>query len=226
MLFEKNSRIVFAGDSVTDVGRDYHAIPAGWGSFGDGYVSQINSLLTAVYPDKEIMVVNKGVSGDNIALMANRWDNDVLAMEPDYVSIMIGVNDVWRFFDAPFQQLQAPNIVSQDLYEKTYRELIAKTQPSVKQMMIMSPFMIEPNRQDPMRHMVDAYRRIAERLARENHLIYVDVQAAVDHFLTQQSSYILTSDRVHPNVQGHMLVARTWLQTLGFDWERSTFDDH
>lgn len=220
--FEKNSRIVFCGDSVTDVNRDYKAIPAGWGSFGDGYVNLVHALLTAVYPDRELMIMNEGVSGDDIKLMAARWDRDVLDMKPDYVSVMIGINDVWRHFDGPFRQA---DLVSLDEFEHTYEDLMGRTEPRVKGLIVMSPFMIEPKRDDLMRAMVDRYADVARQVADRHGATYVDVQAAMDHFLEKQSSYILSMDRCHPGIEGHMLVARTWLQAVGFDWGRPTFDD-
>lgn len=218
MQLQKYANLVFVGDSVTDCGRDYDADPAGWGSFGDGYVSLINASLTARYPDYEIMVANKGVNGNDILKMRQRWQKDVLDLKPDYVSILIGINDVWRHFDGVFQHLN--NLVDLNLYRQTYQDLIDQTKPVTNEIFIMSPFMFEPNHEDAMRSLVDQYREVAESLARENHLVYIDVQEAVDHFLTMQSGYILSSDRVHPNLQGHMLVASTWLNAIYFDWKR------
>lgn len=203
------------GDSVTDCGRNYDANPAGWGSFGDGYANLVNSFLTAFYPEREIMVVNKGVSGDDIVRMAQRWDTDLMANHPQWVSIMIGVNDVWRHFDANFQH---PEMVTLEKFEQTYRELIAKTQKETANIIIMAPFMMEANRQDPMRLEIEAFARVGKKLAAENDLIYIDTQARIDAFLEKQSSYILTSDRVHPNVTGHMLLAKTWLDGVDFEW--------
>lgn len=218
MLLEENSNLVFAGDSVTDCGRDYQADPAGWGSFGDGYVSLINAALVAFYPDYHIMVANEGVSGDDIVKMSRRWQTDVLDLKPDYLSIMIGINDVWRFFDSTFQHRK--DLVDLSTYRQTYQHLIDITQDQVKKIIIMSPFMFEPNHKDPMRAQVDLYRKAAAEIAQKNDLIYIDVQKQIDHFLTIETSYALTSDRVHPNLQGHMLVANTWLNAIGYDWKR------
>lgn len=168
MRLEKGSRLIMAGDSITDCGRDYQAAPAGWGSYGDGYVNLVNGFLTGLAPEKEIMVVNKGVSGNTIVNLKERWQKDILDLKPDWVSIMIGVNDVWRQFDGVLQQVSQ---VSEEEYREIYEELILTTKPNVKQMVILSPFLIQENKEDPMRKMVERYAAIAKELAKKHELI-------------------------------------------------------
>lgn len=216
MRLEKRSRLVMIGDSITDCGRNYDAAPAGGGSFGDGYVNLVNACLTGLAPSYGVMVVNKGVNGNTIRDLKKRWQKDVLDLKPDYVSVMIGINDVWRHFDGVLQQTEQ---VNQEEYRRTYDELITETKPKVKDIFIMSPFMIEPGRQDPMRRMVDEYAKIARETADRHGLLYIDVQKKIDAFLEELSPYIICGDRVHPNVQGHMIVAKAFLDRIGFSWE-------
>lgn len=216
MRLETGSRLVMIGDSITDCGRMYDAVPAGWGSFGDGYVNLVNAFLTGLAPEKRIMVANKGVSGDNIVKMKARWEKDVFEMKPDYLSVMIGINDVWRHFDAILQQQE---LVDEEMFASVYEELVSGTLPRVKDIFIISPFMIEPNREDPMRKMVDVYAAIAKETAERHGLIYIDAQAGFDDFVTKLPGYTLSSDRVHPNVQGHMIVAKAFLDAIGFEWK-------
>lgn len=223
MILRKNARVVFAGDSVTDWGRDYQARPAGAGSFGNGYVNLINAFLTVDYPERQIFVANRGFSGDTIVEMSKRWNDEVLQLNPDYVSVMIGANDVWHFFDSTFLQLPVLDDVQE--YTQIYEELIRKTEATGAKMILMSPFMFELNTEDPMRKMMDRYRESVQKLSAEHNLVFVDVQKAVDCFLHYQSSYILSNDRVHPNFQGHMLVAQAWLNAVGFDWDRTSHSD-
>lgn len=221
LAFDKNSTIVFAGDSITDAGRDRTAEPGGWG-FGTGYVNQIHCLLSAIYPDYELVTVNSGVSGDDIVLMADRWQRDVLGLKPDYVSVLIGVNDVWRHFDQPFWKPRRHGI---DVFEQTYEDLVARTLPQVKGMIIVGPFMFEANPDEPMRAMVGQFAGVARRIADRHDLPYVDVQAAIDQYLTQQHTCIVSQDRVHPYERGAVLITRAWLQAAGFDWNREGFND-
>lgn len=212
MLFEKKDRLLFMGDSITDSGRNYDAMPAGWSSWGDGYVNLLNAYTTALLPETELMVVNRGVSGNTVVDMAARWQTDALDFQADWVTIMIGVNDVWRHYDGTF-----PQVIQVDAgqFEQVYRELIEVTLPKVKGIILLSPFMVEGRLDDPMRQQVDQYRAIVEKLAADYQLPYGNVQAKVDEFLQHQSSYVLSSDRVHPSLAGHLLIAQAWLEATG-----------
>lgn len=217
MKLEKRSRLIMIGDSITDCDRVYDAPPAGWGSFGNGYVQLVNSILTGLSPESEIMVINKGISGNTILDFKKRWEKDVIEMKPDYVSIMIGINDVWRHFDASLQQLE---LVDEQTFAETYEKLIVKTKPLVKDIFILSSFMIEPNKEDAMRKMTDCYNAIAKNIAQKHGLIFIDVQKQMDVFLESLSSYALCNDRVHPSLSGHMIIAKAFLDGIGFSWTK------
>lgn len=101
MLFEDYDRIVFAGDSVTDMDS---AQPVGEGLFdnvGRSYVRIVENMLSAYYPEVRVRVTNAGVSGNTSRDLLARFERDVVALDPDWVSICIGINDVWRQFDTP-----------------------------------------------------------------------------------------------------------------------------
>ena len=219
MFFEKQSQWLFIGDSVTDAGRDYQRRIGSFDSLGEGYVAFISQALTALYPEKEIMVVNQGINGHKVTDLEARWYPDVLALKPDYVSIMIGINDVWRHFDQRF--MHPKDLVDLETFQRTYQDLIDQTKTQVKGIVLLSPFMFETNQADPMFAKLADYQAVVKQLAQANDLLYVDFQAVVDQYLKVQSSYILSNDRVHPNQNGHFLLAHTWLNTLGFDWRSS-----
>jgi lysophospholipase L1-like esterase len=224
LIFPKQSRIVFVGDSITDADRDRSALPGGWG-FGMGYVNHLHNMLTAVYPDKNLMTINSGNSGDDIMQMADRWGSDVVDLEPDFISVMIGVNDAWRHFDGTLRQA---SVHEPDEFEKVYDDLLelaSERLPKLQGIIVMSPFMFEVQRDEAMRAKVETFAQASARVAKRHHAIYVDVQADVDHFLTRQHPCIASADRVHPNERGAMVVARSWLRAVGFEWERETFDD-
>lgn len=136
---------------------------------------------------------------------------------PDYLGILIGINDVWRHFDETF--CHPKDLVSLNRYQANYQQMIDQTKENVKEIFVIGPFMFEENRENSMRKMVDDYGNIAQKVAETNHLVYVDVQKAIDHYLTRQSSYTLSLDRVHPNRAGHMLVANVFLKAIAFNWQ-------
>lgn len=215
MIIEAGSKLVMIGDSITDAER---ARPVGEGLFnalGRGYVSNVDALLAVVYPERRIRVVNMGVSGNTVRDLDSRWQTDVLDLRPDWLSVMIGTNDVWRQFDVPLLVEQA---VGPEEYEATLGRLVATTRPQVKGLILMTPFYIEPNRADPMRARMDEYGAIVKRLAAKHDALLVDTQAAMDAALQYYYPATLAWDRVHPNHVGAMALARAFLQAVGFQW--------
>src|SRR6476646_8582567 len=145
------------GDSITDCER---ARPVGEGLFGaqgKGYVSLVDALLGAVYPQHAIRVVNMGASGNTVRDLKSRWQTDVLDLKPDCLSVMIGTNDIWRQFDIPRQK---ETHVYPEEYERIYSELLQQTRPQLKGLVLMTPFYMEPNKQDAMRAQMDRYGAI------------------------------------------------------------------
>ncbi|HZO86990.1 MAG TPA: SGNH/GDSL hydrolase family protein [Chthonomonadaceae bacterium] len=215
MQIEKGSKLIMIGDSITDAER---ARPVGEGLFGAvgrGYVGMVDALLGAVYPDQAIRVINMGTSGNTVRDLKARWQTDVIDLKPDWLSIMIGDNDVWRQFDLP---LQKEIHVSPEEYETTLEDLVTRTQPLLKGLVLMTPFYIEPNRQDAMRARMDAYGALVRKIAEKHNTLFVDTQAAFDAALQTYYPAALSWDRVHPNHVGHMLLARAFLQAVGFSW--------
>jgi len=215
MRLQKGSKLVMAGDSITDMGRTR---PVGEGLFdplGRGYACFVNALLGAVYPDLGIRVVNMGCSGDTVRELKTRWQTDVLNLKPDWVSIMIGINDVWRQYDLP---LQSECHVLLPEYESTLRQLIENTQPATNGLILVTPYYIEPNLGDPMRATMDKYGAVVKKLAGEYRAVLVNAQAAIDKALKMQYPGTLAWDRVHPNQVGHMVLAKAFVDALGFKW--------
>ena len=216
MIFEKLDRIVFAGDSVTDMGS---VNPVGEGlrdSLGFGYVRMIENLLMSAYPELTLRITNSGLSGNTSRDLLTRWERDVLNLNPDWVSIMIGINDVWRQFDTPAMTNYA--VLPQD-YEKNIEAMLISLQGRVKGVFLMTPYYMEPNRTDAMRARMDEYGEICRRLAEKYDCIFIDTQAMFDEYFKYQHSAYIAWDRVHPNQIGAMLLAREFLNHCGFDFD-------
>ena len=215
MKIAANSKLVMIGDSITDAGR---ARPVGEGLFealGKGYVPLIDALLGSTYPQLGIRVANVGSSGNTVRDLKARWQTDVLDLHPDWLSIMIGINDVWRQFDLPRQKEQH---VGLEEYEKTLEELVARTRPSLKGLVLMTPYFIEPNKADAMRARMDQYGAVVKKTAAKHEALFVDTQAAFDAVLKHCHPMSLAWDRVHPNQTGYMILARAFLQAVEYKW--------
>jgi lysophospholipase L1-like esterase len=215
LKLQPNSKLVMIGDSITDAGRK---TPFGEGrneGTGRGYVAHVETLLGTVYPQHAIRVVNVGSSGNTVRNLKSRWQTDVLDLKPDWLSVMIGINDVWRQFDSP---LQKEGHVLIEEYEATLNELLAQTRPALKGLALFTPYYIEANAHDAMRAQMDRYGQIVKKQADRHNAIFVDTQAVFNDLLKSYYPAALAWDRVHPSQVGHMAMARAFLNAVGFDW--------
>ncbi|MGN1346354.1 MAG: GDSL-type esterase/lipase family protein, partial [Eubacteriales bacterium] len=135
-------------------------------------------------------------------------------LKPDWVSVMIGINDVWRQFDSP-------GIVTCHVYPEEYRsnlcEILERTLPVVKGVILMSPFFMEPQREDRMRQRVDEYIKICEETAKKYNCHYINMQPPFDDYLQYRHSSYISWDRVHPGNIGSLIIAREFLKAIGVE---------
>lgn len=216
MIFKNLDRIVFAGDSVTDMGSEN---PVGEGLFdnvGRGYVRVIENMLAAYYPEVFLRITNSGISGNTSRDLLARFDRDVVALNPDWVSICIGINDVWRQFDCP---AITDSHVLPDEYEKNVEEMICRVKDKVKGIFILSPYIMEPNSADMMRNRMNEYVAICRRLSERYHCIFVDFQKMYEDYCKIRHSSYIAWDRIHPNQIGATLMAKTFLEQCGFEYQ-------
>lgn len=217
MLLKAHQKLVMIGDSITDAGRSQ---PVGEGLFepyGKGYVNLVNALLGAVYPDLAIRVVNVGCSGNTTRELKDRWERDVINLKPHWVSCMIGTNDIWRQFDMPWQ---TETHVYPEEYQANLETMMQATVGKVEGIILLTPFYMEPNRSDAMRAQIDRYGQIVKTVAKEYNTLLVDTQAAFDKALEHYYPATLGLDRVHPSSIGHMVLAKAFVDVLGFQWNR------
>lgn len=218
MRFEQDGRVVFIGDSITDCGRHQEFFP-----LGNGYVSIVAALSAARYPDRGIEFVNRGTGGNTIRDLARRWQSDVIDEKPSWLSVMIGVNDVWQ----TYTRSGHPTAVSVDEYASTYRRLLRQTREELHcEFVLIEPFLIESDEQDEMRRRVSDYASVVGALAEEFGTVHVRSQSVFDRLLSSTlrtnpalfgvSGLEWGTDRIHPTFAGHAAVALEILQSV--DW--------
>ncbi len=138
-LIQDGQTVVFIGDSITDCGRRDVAAP-----LGNGYVKMAVDLVAAKYPERQIAFFNKGIGGDVAPGLRDRWSDDVLIHNPDWVSIMVGINDLHRRFWPDPQTYTPP-----EEYRQAYCQFLARTRKTTQATLIlMDPFYIS-NENDP-----------------------------------------------------------------------------
>lgn len=218
MKLQQGQKLLFIGDSITDCNRNKPDGEGLFGALGTGYVSLVDAFLQASYPELGIRVVNMGLSGNTVRNLEERWESDVEQKEPDWLAVMIGTNDVWRQFDLPF--IRESHVYPEEYGEKL-RKLVERSLPRVKGLVLMTPFYLEPNATDLMRARMDEYGAIVRSVAEQYGTMFIDTQAAFDSVLSKLYPATVAWDRVHPTQTGHVVLARAFLNAIGFDWNRS-----
>lgn len=208
LIFKAHQTIEFIGDSITDCGRREPPHQP----LGDGYVRVIHNLLQGGYPELDLKVVNKGISGDRVPDLQARWQEDVVAINPDWLFIYIGINDVWRFFE--FERSEAVPLAD---FERTYRQIltetVSKTQSNLR---LISPYLAEKDAEDPFRKKLGDYQEVVDELGEAFYLPVIHLQPALDWAMLSQPADYWTADRVHPTEAGHTLIALTILRACRF----------
>lgn len=202
-------KILFQGDSITDAQRTRD----NENYLGSGYVNIVSGKLGFDYPGK-YKFINKGINGNRITDLYLRIRKDILDIAPDYLSILIGVNDVWH-------ELEVNDGVSANKFEKIYDLLLSEVKealPNIK-FIIMEPFILKGSATYPDKKTwkyfeseLELRRDVCKKMAEKYNAIYVSLQ---DKFNEAQSSirdlsYYLR-DGVHPTASGSELIAREWI---------------
>lgn len=168
------------------------------------------------YPEVFLRVTNSGISGNTSRDLIARFDRDVVDLKPDWVSICIGINDVWRQFDSP---ALTDLCVLPDEYEKNVENMILKVKGKVKGIFVLSPYIIEPKTEDMMRKRMDEYVNICKGLADKHKCIFVNFQEMYSKYCKIRHSSYIAWDRIHPNQIGATLMAREFLKKCKFKYE-------
>ena len=200
--------ILFQGDSITD-GNRYKDKASAWDlnhQIGHAYPYVIAATLGARYPDRRFEFKNRGVSGNNIAQLYGRWQEDALLIRPDVLSVLVGVNDQGETGSDPAR------------YERVYRLLLQEARGVNPEMalVVMEPFILPvgswardwPARLEKMRR----YQAAAARVAREFGAVFVPLQERFLALAAQYGPEYWIWDGVHPTEAGHGVIAFEWME--------------
>ena len=205
--FRNGDRILFQGDSITDCGR--RESPDG---LGGGYVAMVQGILAARRPDLRVRILNRGISGDRTAELLTRWEEDCVQLKPDVLSIMIGVNDVWRKQGEWNGQKHIP---LPQFRRNLVRLVEAAMSSGVRQLVLMSPTTIEKENNGPLNELLAEYDAFVRELAAAQQGIYVPARAAFLRAREQLPDVVWSADGCHPSIAGHALLAHEWLKAVG-----------
>jgi lysophospholipase L1-like esterase len=212
LQIKRGQTLVFTGDSITDAGRRNAAPP-----LGQGYVQMTVDLLAARAPAMGAKVINTGVGGDTVRDLHARWDRDVIEHQPDWLTVLVGVNDAWCWLVG-----REGKAVEAREYEAIYDRLLQDvTKRTQAKLVLMDPFMASSDEALPadrakMIEALPAYRAAVGRLARKHRAIHVPLQKRFDSQLQHRAADSLAPDAVHPTPAGQAVIAHAWLRAVGW----------
>lgn len=200
-LIKDDSLVLFQGDSITDARR----IRTNYSELGNGYSARVADLFSAKYPEKNVTFINRGVGGDTVESLQARWNMDCEELKPDWVSILIGIND-------------AAIGLSDEKYEKGYRDILTRTiNETNAKLVICEPFLIPISENiKKLRDNLESKIYITRQLAREYSTIYIPLDGIFASVCTKKEPVFWALDGVHPTNAGHALIALEWMKALGY----------
>ena len=204
--------ILFQGDSITDAGRDKsEESPNTSSGLGSGYAFLASTELLGTHPAKNLACYNRGISGNKVFQLAERWEADCLALKPDILSILIGVNDFWHTLDLNYGG-------TAKTYEEDFRRLLKRTKkvlPDTK-LIIGEPFALSGGSavNDAWHANFPKYRKAAKAIAKDFGAAFIPYQNIFDAASKEVSATYWSQDGVHPTLAGSHLMAKAWLETV------------
>lgn len=208
----KENVILFQGDSITDAGRNREENSFNNAkALGSGYAFMASSQLLLTHPDKELKIFNKGISGNKVHQLDERWESDCFSLKPDVLSILIGVNDYWHMRNGNYNG-------TIDTYRNDLKALLDRTKkqlPHVK-LIIGEPFAVKGIKavDDTWFPAFAEYQSAARQLAESFNATFIPYQSIFDKAQKSAPGVYWTYDGVHPSIAGAQLMAQSWLKMI------------
>lgn len=206
--------ILFQGDSITDCGRSRENNA----QIGTGYALLVKSHLGFEHPN-QYKFYNRGISGNRIVDVYARIKADIINLKPDYMSLLIGVNDVWH-------EIGSNNGVDEEKFEKIYSMLIEEIKEALPELkiIILEPFCLkgpatedtdtQPDKWNTFYTEVKKRAAKAKAVAKKYGLVYVELQDKFDQLSQAVEATYWLADGVHPTSMGHEMIKREWLKAF------------
>jgi lysophospholipase L1-like esterase len=203
MADNTKKRIIFFGDSITELGADK-----------GGYIDLMRTFVHQNGLQHELELIGSGISGNKVYDLYFRLEEDVLSKKPHVVVVYIGINDIWHKIKG----------IGTDIikFEKFYAAILKKLLAEKIEVFVCTPSVIgeKKDRVNMQDDDLDAYSEIIRRLAAANNCVLVDLRNAFLQFennnnMENRESGILTTDGVHLNQHGNRLVADAMIISLG-----------
>ena len=210
LKIKNNETILFVGDSITDCGRRDINAP-----LGDGYVKLFSDMLAAREPAKKINIINKGIGGNTVKDLQNRWSDDVLRHKPDWLSVKIGINDLHRYLG------QTPESVSPENFLACYEDILSQVKKKLPKcnILLIEPFYISNERsttsfRSTVLKTIPKYIQTVRKMQRKYKTRLVKTHDTFAKLLKYYDSDTFCPEPVHPNLTGHLVIAEAVYSAL------------
>jgi len=204
--------ILFQGDSITDSGRNREDTGFNTSrSLGSGYPMLAGAAMLNKFALLDLKIHNKGISGNKVFQLAERWDQDCIDIKPDVLSILIGVNDIWHKLNGQYNG-------TPEIYRNDYIALIERTKkalPGVK-LIICEPFAVKGVKavDDKWYPEFYEYQKAARDIADMFQATFIPYQSIFDEAQKKAPGAYWTGDGVHPSLAGAQLMAEAWMKAV------------
>ena len=202
----KNVRLLFQGDSITDAGRDkrdFHDL-------GNGYPKYAAELLKESNPEINFDFINLGISGNRTGQLFDRLYPDAIALQPDVISILIGINDIWH--RGAFSYVATTDEQIELNYREILKNLKAKTNAKI---VMLAPYVLDAEDKAPMKNELTTVLPIVRKLADEFADAYIPLDELFEEAMaTQPAPLYYSPDGVHPNENGARFIGECYARTV------------
>ncbi len=201
----KKIRLLFQGDSITDAGRDkrnYH-------NMGNGYPKYASSAIAEALPETEFEFINLGISGNRSGQLFDRLYPDAIALQPDVISILIGINDVWHRYGG------SKIATTDEQYALNYRTILKELKEKTNaKIVILSPYLLDAVDKQAWRGDVDRIIPIAKSLADEFADVYIPLDSLFADAMKTEEPLHFSGDGVHPNENGAKFIGKCYADAV------------
>ncbi len=212
-VLKDRQTILFIGDSITDCGRrDDSARP-----YGRGYVSIFRDLMLVREPQKNVNIINRGIGGETVVGLRNRWNNDVISHHPDWLSVKIGINDLHRHIEENDNGLLSP-----DGFFKIYDQLLSSTAKKLPEckIILIDPFYISradetgDSFRTKVMKILPEYISSVTALSKKYRTLHVQTHESFRKLVKYQHPDSYCNEPVHPFTAGHLMIAEEVYKAL------------
>jgi lysophospholipase L1-like esterase len=207
---KNNQTILFIGDSITDCGRLDENRP-----LGDGYVKLFSDFMTIREPGKKVNIINKGISGNTVRDLRDRWHDDMLRYKPDWLSVKVGINDLHCFLE------KIPEGVSPKEFFTLYDEILSQTIDKLPKcnILLIEPFYISGDEtknsfRKKVLELLPEYIQVVRKMSRKYKTRLLKTHDLFAKLLRENDADTFCPEPVHPNLTGHMVIAEAVYSTL------------